>query len=130
MKDETRTMIAVYGTLMEGECNHRWAEGCRKTVDGVVRGRIFDTGCGFPMADVGGDGKVAVEVYDAGPSDVARMDRLEGCPNLYRRVRVAVETAIGTVDAEMYVPADPERVRTMREIAPGPDGVADWRRDR
>lgn len=137
--ESKKRLVAVYGTLMEGECNHRWAvaAGAEKVAEGLVDGSIYDVG-GYPIArlerDGGGLNKIAVEVVEVDDDGIAHMDILEGYPNLYRRETVLVritesrrEDVSVAANALMYIPANPMRWRTAVQIARDGDGVADWR---
>lgn len=80
-------LVFVYGTLRRGEVNHPWLAGARAEGEGQLSGaRLHDLGP-FPMA-VPGDGVVHGEVYALSDAGLARLDRLEGHPRLYRRQRL------------------------------------------
>lgn len=106
MKDvRDKVFVAVYGTLMRGERNERWREGVRTWSRGTMRGRLFDTGYGFPafVPDPKG-GPVTCEVLRVDEAQLQHMDVLEGYPNLYDRRTVTVSTCqYGNVDAIVYV---------------------------
>ena len=134
-KDGGVRYVAVYGTLMRGERNDRWRAGIETAGMGYVYGRLYDTGWGFPelQPDKAGD-LVAVEVLLTDAAGVARMDVLEGYPDLYGRERVTVVGANGEArwDAEVYVMRDERRPDGERRIGPRKvDGwaveAADWR---
>ena len=126
-KDGGVRYVAVYGTLMRGERNERWRAGIETAGTGYVYGRLYDTGWGFPelRPDMKGD-LVAVEVLRTDAAGVARMDRLEGYPDLYGRERVTVVGANGEArwDAEIYVMRDERRPDGERRI--GPRKVEGW----
>lgn len=135
-----KRLVAVYGTLMEGERNHHWAVAARaeKVAEGLVGGSIYDVG-GYPIArpekDGGGLYKIAVEVVEVDDDGIAHMDILEGYPSLYERRDVLVRITdsrradvVVAVNALMYVPANPMRWRDTKEIERDANGVADWRR--
>lgn len=133
-----RKLVAVYGTLMTGEANERWAReaGAKVVATGTVRGRILDTGYGYPIIRLGGDsGRVRVEVLETDSDGIAHMDVLEGYPRLYGRETVLVENddeaATGALavafDALIYAPQNPMAFGDATGIAPGADGIADWR---
>lgn len=130
--------VAVYGTLMRGERNERWREGIETAGTGYVYGRLYDTGWGFPelQPDRAGD-MVAVEVLRTDAAGVARMDVLEGYPDLYGRERVTVVGANGEArwEAEVYVMRDERRPGGERRVRPlKVEGMtieaADWRKYR
>jgi gamma-glutamylcyclotransferase (GGCT)/AIG2-like uncharacterized protein YtfP len=88
--------VFVYGTLMPGHLRHAAIE--RFVADrrlARVRGRLYDTGRGFPAAVFGGDGWVEGWLLTLRPGTegraLAAMDRIEG--SLY--LPVTVETADG-----------------------------------
>lgn len=128
-----RVLVAVYGTLMRGERNEHWAReaGAEIVGEGTVNGWLYDTGWGYPAIQTGGHLlRVAVEVLATTKAGLAHMDVLEGYPNLYGRVTVAVTMDDRTVDAMVYQMRDMrdmcERANGMKLIAPV-RGVADWR---
>lgn len=83
--------VAVYGTLMAGERNERWAADALERKPCVIRGTLYDTGWGYPAFVPSEDcGEVQAELLTVTEATLARMDRLEGCPSLYRRERVTV----------------------------------------
>ena len=117
--------VAVYGTLMEGERNAYWAEDALDRTPCWLSGRLYDTGWGFPafVPDAEG-GPVRAELLTVCEETLARMDRLEGFPRLYRRDGVTVTLDDGNrVDAMVYVMNSlPSRARAL------PSG--DWREHR
>ena len=81
-----RHKVAVYGTLMAGERNERWAADALDRRPCILRGTLYDTGRGYPAFvpdEAGGD--VKAELLTVTDATLARMDILEGYPTLYRR---------------------------------------------
>ncbi len=114
-------LVFVYGTLLSGERNARWAGSARRR-SAWTTGRLYDTGFGFPAFVRDGRDRVVGEVLEADDSQMRSMDRLEGCPRLYRRERIAVALADGSrVEAWVYV-----MNRLPDGATPIPGG--DWRR--
>jgi len=125
MKSNETFKVAVYGTLLAGERNERWAQGALSRVPCVIRGTLYDTGCGFPalVPDAGGQ-EVMAELLTVTAAGLAHMDVLEGYPNLYRRDEVEAVLADGTVvRALVYV---------MNRLPPRAAVIAsgDWRAHR
>lgn len=87
--------VAVYGTLMTGERNARWREGVKTLTMGTMKGALLDTGHCFPafVPDEKNGIDVKCEVLFCDADQLARMDRLEGYPRLYRRELVKVINA-------------------------------------
>ncbi len=84
-----RHKVAVYGTLMAGERNERWAADALDRRPYTLRGTLYDTGRGYPAFvpdDAGGE--VKAELLTVTDATLARMDILEGYPTLYRRENV------------------------------------------
>lgn len=82
-------LVFVYGTLMRGQVNHPWLAGARADGEARLPGALLHDLGPFPMA-VAGAGVVHGEVYAVTAADLARLDRLEGHPRLYRRRRMAL----------------------------------------
>ena len=105
MKSNETFKVVVYGTLLAGERNERWAAGSLSRVPCVIRGTLYDTGCGFPAFVPDADGQeVKAEMLTVTAEGLAHMDILEGYPRLYRRdeVEAVLEDGI-TVKAMVYV---------------------------
>ena len=105
MTDNETFKVAVYGTLLAGERNARWADGALSRVPCVIRGTLYDTGYGFPAFVPGEDGRVVkAEMLTVTAEGLAHMDVLEGYPRLYRRDVVEATLEDGTaVKAMVYV---------------------------
>ena len=97
-----RHKVVVYGTLMAGERNERWASDALDRRPCVLRGTLHDTGWGYPafVPDADG-GDVKAELLTVTADILARMDMLEGYPRLYRRETVQVVLEDGSVEAAM-----------------------------
>ena len=92
----SKHIVAVYGTLREGQGNWRWALRNRseKLGDAVVSGfDMYNTG-GFPaVVHTTGEGQrdISIEVYEVDDEVFADLDRLEGYPHMYTREQVDTE---------------------------------------
>ena len=122
MAEKETFKVVVYGTLLAGERNERWAEGALSRVPCVVRGTLYDTGWGFPAFVPDADGReVRGELLTVTAEGLAHMDVLEGYPRMYRRDEVKATLADGaTVQAMVYV---------MNRLPPRAAVIAsgDWR---
>jgi len=78
--------VFVYGTLRDGEPNHRLLKGATRlgTWRTEAAFSMFDLGA-YPGVRPGGSTAVAGEVYRVTPQLLARLDRLEDYPRLYDR---------------------------------------------
>jgi gamma-glutamylcyclotransferase (GGCT)/AIG2-like uncharacterized protein YtfP len=81
-----RHLVFVYGTLKRGHGNHHWLAEAVFLGTTTLRGAVLHDLGPFPMA-IEGEGTVWGEVYGVDEPGLARLDRLEGCPRLYRRCR-------------------------------------------
>jgi gamma-glutamylcyclotransferase (GGCT)/AIG2-like uncharacterized protein YtfP len=105
--------LATYGSLAPGRPNHHQLSDLRGHWQaGVVRGHLVATGwgakLGFPALVLAGDGDpVDIQIFESGdlPDHWQRIDAFEGSE--YYRIVVSVETASGSVNAWIYVSADP-----------------------
>lgn len=92
MKKNEPIRVAVYGTLLTGERNCAIGADALDRVPCRLRGTLYDHRYGLPAFVPNGRGAFAVvgEVLAVTPEVFARLDRLEGYPNLYGRQRVHV----------------------------------------
>jgi gamma-L-glutamyl-butirosin B gamma-L-glutamyl cyclotransferase len=102
--------VFVYGTLREGEDNHHYLAGALQLArTAKTRGRLVDTGCGYPAMLLAGGQWTQGELYEVDGRTLRRLDRLEDyygendSRNLYDRVEVTVETDQGSVRALTYI---------------------------
>ena len=125
--DSAMAYVFVYGTLRKHEHNHEllaapeaWAMQSR------VRGRLYDTRCGYPAMVLDASCWTYGELYQVDNAQLSVLDRLEGYlgeehDNLYNRVLVDVETDSGFETAYAYVFSQTQ-VRGLAEVELG-----DWR---
>ena len=88
--------IIAYGTLMTGEPNHGFCRNAVRITPCIIRGALYDTGYGFPAFVPEGDAPVRAELIQIPVEDWPDVDRLEGCPDFYRREFNAAELADGS----------------------------------
>ena len=89
-QEKQMDQVFVYGTLKCGKSNHWLLEGKYSAVrQAAVCGQLFDLGA-YPVARFGGNRFIYGEVFQFDDIDLVlpALDRLEGVPTLYRRVRV------------------------------------------
>ena len=95
--------VFVYGTLLSGERNARWALGARR-VAAWTRGTLYDPHYGFPAFVREGEAIVKGELLTVDDEGFKSMDRLEGYPRLYRREQIQVNLiGGGRVLAWVYI---------------------------
>ena len=117
--------VAVYGTLMAGERNERWAADALDRRPCVLRGTLYDTGWGYPAFVPNMDGgEVKAELLTVTADTLARMDVLEGYPRLYRRETILAVPGDGSIEVVM--------VYVMNKLPRGAMVIADgdWRKFR
>jgi len=100
MTENTTFKVAVYGTLLKGECNERWADGALERVPCTIMGTIYNLGY-FPAFVPDGRQAVEAELLTVTAEGLAHMDILEGYPRYYRRDEIEATLADGTVVAAM-----------------------------
>ena len=108
--------VAVYGTLMAGERNERWAADALDRRSCVLRGTLYDTGWTYPaFVPVADDGKVKAELLTVTEATLARMDALEGYPRLYRREVIPTVLGDRSVETAMVYVMNklPRRVKSI-----------------
>lgn len=121
-----RHKVVVYGTLMAGERNERWAADALDRRPCTLRGTLYDTGRGYPafVPDEAGD-EVKAELLTVTDATLARMDVLEGYPTLYSResVKAVLEDGSEAVALVYVMNTLPRGVK----VIPGGDWRIFWR---
>lgn len=90
-------LLFVYGTLMRGMRNHGVLGAARARLIGEAVTepgyRLFEVrGAGFPALVRDGTGTVRGELWDLEPDRIVGLDRFEGCPHIYERKLVCLES--------------------------------------
>lgn len=99
----------VYGTLCKHESNHRiLADNKRVASQAWTKGKLFDTGFGYPAMTLLTDEWTYGELYEVGEATLPQLDQLEGFhgdgeSNLYDRLSQEVKTDQGHFQALVYV---------------------------
>ncbi len=98
------TQVFVYGTLLQGEGNHHLLLrdqflGAALTTPSFS---LHDLGS-YPGMVGGGTQSIEGEVYVVGPHTLARLDMLEGHPDFYHRIGIALEDG-STVETYLLPP--------------------------
>ena len=116
---KTEHRVFVYGTLLSGERNARFALGARR-VAATTKGTLYDPHYGFPAFVREGETIVKGELLTVDDEGFKSMDRLEGYPSLYRREEIMVMTGAGRRKAWVYIMNRlPERAKVIES--------GDWR---
>ena len=115
-RSQRRARVFVYGTLLAGEGNHRLLANATLVGEAHTTPafELRDLGY-FPGLVKGGACSVTGEVYEVDAATLAALDRLEGHPRFYRRVRIALDD--GT-NVETYL-LTPEQVEGRPVIPSG-----------
>ena len=103
-----KTLIFVYGTLLQGEGNHRLLKGvaaCLGRVRTEPRYTLVSLGR-FPGMLEGGEDIVEGEVYSVDKPTLGRLDGLEGHPSFYERKAVAIQGFEDRIEA-YFLPRNP-----------------------
>ena len=116
--DRATFKVAVYGTLMAGERNERWAVDAQERKSRVL-------GWGYPafIPNMDGGG-VKAELLTITADTLTRMDILEGYPRLYRRETVLAVLGDGNIEVVMVYVMNKLPRRAM--VIPS----GDWRKFR
>jgi gamma-glutamylcyclotransferase (GGCT)/AIG2-like uncharacterized protein YtfP len=110
--------VFVYGSLRKGMHNHRVMGSSKLLAEATLTGFDMYQVSSFP-AIVVGEGGVKGEIYLVDNATLARLDRLEGHPRMYRREVVTVQSGSCLFDVWVYVWQGP-----VDYLAPVPSG--DW----
>ena len=118
--------VFVYGTLLPGERNHHYLADSERVgpASSAASFELYDLGT-YPALVAGGAGRVLGAVYRVSRARLDWLDRLEECPELYRRVEVEL---VEGPPAHAYVLPRARLPREARAISDG-DWCA-WRRGR
>lgn len=113
------TLVAVYGSLLEGLHNHQVLGG--SPLVGKTRVKLGPmVSCGSYPAIIGqGEHETPVEVYRVNDSIMRNLDMLEGHPHYYFRTPIATE--FGRAWVYVWPAENPDRV-TLPEVENN-----DWR---
>lgn len=87
-------LVFVYGTLMKGEYNHHVLEGARflRPANTQPEHDLFNLGR-YPAMVANGSTSVKGELYAVDDEILARLDRLEGHPEYYKRTAIELADA-------------------------------------
>lgn len=87
-----RHLVAVYGSLRKGCGNHRLLEGAEYIGTGYTydKFKMYSLG-GFPALTTEQDTEIVIELYRVDDETFARLDRLEGYPDFYNRMQIAID---------------------------------------
>jgi gamma-glutamylcyclotransferase (GGCT)/AIG2-like uncharacterized protein YtfP len=112
--------VFVYGTLRIGGSNHWRMDGAEFIATGHVMGEMYRIGW-YPGVTLGGNGRVLGEIFAVGQEHLAALDAFEGVSaaevagSEYRRVKTAVLTENGNVEAWIWEWIGPINVRMRLE---------------
>lgn len=123
--------VFVYGTLLKDDSNHRLLAYAKQVAESArTKGKLFDTGFGYPAIMRHTDEYTHGELYEVDDETLRHLDELEDYigendpANLYDRIIQEVETEHGTRQAYVYL-AGPLLNKLEKEILGG-----DWRQHR
>lgn len=89
------TLVFTYGTLLEGERNHRLLRTARLVgaASTPPKYELRHLG-GYPGMVRGGTRAIAGEIYEVDAATLSTLDRLEGHPTFYRRTRIRLADGV------------------------------------
>lgn len=120
------TNVFVYGTLKKGNSSRgldRWSLGANFIGDAVTslnKFTLYDLGA-FPAVGLNGEDYIAGEVWSVDKDTLDDLDKIEGYPDFYNRIRV--DTTKG--EAWMYYMPDVKNYRNT-PIESDQNQIASW----
>lgn len=87
----TEHLLFVYGSLMQGFQYHHMLSGAVFVASGQTGPRWTLIDLGHYPAATPGTHRIDGEVYAVDSAALSRLDRLEGCPELYCRTQAVLE---------------------------------------
>lgn len=120
-------ILFVYGTLKRGFGLNGYLQTSRFVGEAVTYASAYKmVTVGFPIVTLGGEHRVAGEVYEVtDPVVISALDRVEGG---YDRIAVAVEMGGRVSEAFIYI-GKPGRGRFGHPVSPNADGVLVFTRE-
>lgn len=102
----SKHLIVVYGTLKRGEGNCNYFLGSEKYIKDVItlpKYRIYDNGS-FPMMIEDDEHGTAIncELWEVSGKALKELDRLEGCPHMYKRKTIDIEGMSEKIQGYIY----------------------------
>ncbi|MGE6631226.1 gamma-glutamylcyclotransferase [Bacillus sp. NPDC077027] len=93
--------LFVYGTLLKHEVYHHdyLSTELLKAKEAWIDGQLYDTGEGYPVCVLEGDGTVYGEIYEVSSETLNKIDKLE---EGYEKQEVTVKTDQGSIKAFVY----------------------------
>lgn len=120
-------LVFVYGTLRMHEKYHHFLDGATLVAEQAwTRGKLYDTGNGYPALTEDNHHFVYGELYRVCEGTLRELDQLEGysgqgMDNLYEKKLDAVFTDKGTFEAEIYY------VKPTSKLVKTPIELGDWK---
>ena len=93
--------VFVYGTLKKGYPNHHHLQGL-KFEEAEAEGFNLHASAYLPYA-VPGNGTIKGELYEITDAELDELDRLEGHPRFYMRIRTSVRASLERIEAWLYI---------------------------
>ncbi|WP_249226665.1 gamma-glutamylcyclotransferase family protein [Alicyclobacillus mengziensis] len=121
-----KVLVYVYGSLLRGELNHGLLASSKLvSAKARTRGKLYDTGNGYPAMVVDSNTWTVGQVYEVDMATLKQLDDLEDYHgpyenNDYDRISQDVETEHGTIEAVMYVYRE-EQTEGLKAVLSG-----DW----
>lgn len=122
--------VFVYGTLKRGYGNHRVLGDSEFISEGITIDVFTMYNGGFPFVSSSkeeGLGWVKGEIFRVTDKNVWKaLDRLEGVPHMYVRLRTEVDTGFDDITCIMYVASENTNSYLTEEPMTPIDGVLEW----
>lgn len=134
--EESKYLVAVYGSLKSGFGNHRIIKGSKYLGPGITENKYTMLSLGsYPLVNKYPSAYVRIELYEVDKSTLQSLDNLEGHPTFYKRELIDVSIFLDGLGSEvvknvwLYFIADEGRYHDYPEVKLDRFSCYNWTKD-